>query len=319
MISAMKTPVSPALPRILRYTLLIALLGAPALAAASAGERPTLDLQSGDALVFAGDSITHQCLYTQYVEDFFYTRYPERRIRFHNAGVGGDKAADVLARFEDDIAVQRPKYVTVLLGMNDGQYEDFRPEIFATYAADMGRILERIKALGAIPVLLSPTQFDYPVFERRKDDPSYRFRTSPRSPHYNAVLAYYGAWGREQAATRGIPYVNLWGPLNDFTAQERATNPRFTLLPDAIHPGPGNPAARAPRRQRARRHPSRRPVACRSRPQARATQRRREARVVHFQGHGPAVGRSPGGQRRAAEVGLGGRRPSRLRAHQGRT
>ena len=49
----------------------------------------SLDLQNGDTLVFLGDSITHQVLYTQYVEDYYYTRYPNRRIRFHNAGVSG--------------------------------------------------------------------------------------------------------------------------------------------------------------------------------------------------------------------------------------
>ena len=57
-----------------------------------------IDLKDGDTLVFLGDSITHQCLYTQYVEDYFYTRYPKTRIHFHNAGVGGDRASDALTR-----------------------------------------------------------------------------------------------------------------------------------------------------------------------------------------------------------------------------
>ena len=47
-------------------------------------------LKDGDSFVFLGDSITHQCLYTQYVEDYYYTRYPKLRIHFHNAGIGGD-------------------------------------------------------------------------------------------------------------------------------------------------------------------------------------------------------------------------------------
>jgi hypothetical protein len=33
-----------------------------------------LRLKDGDRFIFIGDSITHQCLYTQYVENFFYTR-----------------------------------------------------------------------------------------------------------------------------------------------------------------------------------------------------------------------------------------------------
>ena len=66
-------------------------------------------LKDGDGFVFLGDSITHQCLFTQYVEDYFYTRYPKLRIHFHNAGIGGDRAADALVRFDGDVAVHKPR------------------------------------------------------------------------------------------------------------------------------------------------------------------------------------------------------------------
>lgn len=62
------------------------------------------DLQDGDTLLFLGDSIAHQCLYTQYVEDFFFTRYPDRKIHFHNSGVSGDCAINALDRFDEDVA-----------------------------------------------------------------------------------------------------------------------------------------------------------------------------------------------------------------------
>ena len=99
----------------------------------------SMDLQDGDTLVFLGDSITHQCLYTQYVEDYYYTRYPDRRIRFYNAGVSGDKAGDALARFEGDVADWKPKYVTILLGMNDGTYRHFDRETFRSLRNRHGR------------------------------------------------------------------------------------------------------------------------------------------------------------------------------------
>src|ERR1700748_1121111 len=85
----------------------IAVLGACGLARSAAGDdvasaprQPlaTLDLKDGDTIVFLGDSITHQCLYTQYVEDYFYTRYPKMRLRLHNAGVGGSRAWAALLR-----------------------------------------------------------------------------------------------------------------------------------------------------------------------------------------------------------------------------
>ena len=119
-----------------------------------------IDLQDGDSLVFLGDSITHQCLYTQYVEDYFYTRYPSRRIHFHNSGVGGDRNSDALIRFDDDVAKYKPKYVTVLLGMNDGSYRPFDQQVFDTYEKDMLTLVERIKSIGAVPVLMTPTMFD---------------------------------------------------------------------------------------------------------------------------------------------------------------
>jgi len=119
-----------------------------------------IELDDGDTLVFLGDSITHQCLYTQYVEDYFFTRFPGRRIHFHNAGVGGDRARDALIRFDEDVAKFDPKYVTILLGMNDGTYTKFEPEVFATYEQDMTTLLDRLSEIGAVAVPMTPTMFD---------------------------------------------------------------------------------------------------------------------------------------------------------------
>src|SRR5689334_11980952 len=93
-----------------------------------------LRLKDGDRFIFIGDSITHQCLYTQYAENFFYTRYPNIRLHFRNAGVSGDRALDALNRFDEDIAEFKPTVATILLGMNDGTYKDFDKPTFDTYA-----------------------------------------------------------------------------------------------------------------------------------------------------------------------------------------
>jgi len=197
----------------------------------------TIDLQDGDTMVFLGDSITHQCLYTQYIEDFFRTRYPARRIHFHNAGVSGDRAADALARFDDDVAAFKPKYVSILLGMNDGCYEDYNADTFATYARGMTEILDRIEAIGAIPIVLAPTMFDQHQLTLQMNNPDYRFGGRDFAHNYNALLAYYSGWLREQANQRAFPFVDLWTPLNDLTFKQRRSEADFTLIPDAIHPG----------------------------------------------------------------------------------
>lgn len=192
----------------------------------------TIDPKDGDTVVFLGDSITHQCLYTQYIEDYFYTRYPKARIHFHNAGVGGDRAKDALNRFADDVAAYKPKYVTILLGMNDGSYTDYQKPVFDTYQKDMNTVLDRIAELGATAVPMTPTMHDSRA--RRL----YGKPMEPRDTYYNGVLALYGAWLREQAEIRGLGFVDMYSPLNSITLEQRTKDPKWTMIKDAVHPGP---------------------------------------------------------------------------------
>jgi lysophospholipase L1-like esterase len=189
-----------------------------------------MDLKDGDTVVFLGDSITHQCLYTQYVEDYFYTRYPKMHIHFHNAGVGGDRAKDALTRFDEDVAAYKPKYVTILLGMNDGTYRDFDKATFDTYQQDMSTLLDKIAAIGATAIPITPTMFDSRAKVLRGDN------QEPRNTYYNGVLSLYGSWLREQAQNRGLGFVDMWSPLNDLTMDARKKTPDFTMIPDGVHP-----------------------------------------------------------------------------------
>ena len=146
----------------------------------------------------------HQRLYSQYVEDYFYTRFPTMRLRIHNAGVSGSVAWEALERFEPDVAAYKQKYVTVLLGMNDGNHEPLNQAIFTTYRQDMTTIFQKIKAIGASPILMTPTMFDARMRH------IWRSNADPDSTElYNAVLAYYGAWLREEAMEHGYGFVDL--------------------------------------------------------------------------------------------------------------
>jgi lysophospholipase L1-like esterase len=213
---------------------------APAPAAPSPFKKivPAMELADGDSVVFLGDSITHQCLYTQYVETYFYTRYPQMRLRFHNAGVGGDRARDALTRFDEDVAPYKPKYVTVLLGMNDGSYKGFDQAVFDTYTTDMTALLDRIAALGATAIPMTPTMHDARAARVKGGQ-------EPRDTFYNGVLALYGAWLREQAQVRGLGFVDMYAPLNNLTLLKRKTDPDWTMIKDAVHPGPVGQAVMA--------------------------------------------------------------------------
>jgi lysophospholipase L1-like esterase len=165
------------------------------------------------------------------VEDFFYTRHPDRRINFHNAGIGGARAWDALQRVQRDVLDYKPRYVTILLGMNDGSYQPFNADIFQTYQNDMTELVSRLRAGGTIPVLMSPTMFD-----ARAARSGRRARDPKTLAQYNSVLAYYGRWLQDQALETGTSYVDMFSPLNDLTVEQRETDPTFTLIRDAIHP-----------------------------------------------------------------------------------
>ena len=76
-------------------------------------------LKDGDTVVFLGDSITAARGYTKIVELYTLMRHPELRVRFWNAGKGGDTAAGAVERLETDVFSHGATVVTVAFGVND--------------------------------------------------------------------------------------------------------------------------------------------------------------------------------------------------------
>ncbi len=87
---------------------------------ATAGEaRADFALRDGDTVVFLGDSVTAARTYGKMVENYTLLRFPGRKVRFFNAGIGGDTAAAALARLDRDVFSRGATVVTVCFGMND--------------------------------------------------------------------------------------------------------------------------------------------------------------------------------------------------------
>jgi acetyl esterase/lipase/lysophospholipase L1-like esterase len=76
-------------------------------------------LRDGDTVVFLGDSITAARQYGKIVEDYTLLRFPERNVRFVNAGKGGETAKGSLERLESDVFGRGATVVTVAYGVND--------------------------------------------------------------------------------------------------------------------------------------------------------------------------------------------------------
>src|ERR1700720_2506774 len=106
------------------------LIGCLVAAASSAATAQDFFLKNGDTVVFYGDSITDQRLYTTFAETYVVTRFPELRVEFVHSGWGGDRVSGggggpIDLRLRRDVIPFRPTVMTIMLGMNDGRYRAY--------------------------------------------------------------------------------------------------------------------------------------------------------------------------------------------------
>ena len=114
-------------------------------------------LHDGDTVAFMGDSITAARGYTKIVEHYTLMRFPERKIRFFNAGWGGDTAAGALKRLQRDVFDRGATVVTVTFGVNDiGWGMKANDESKRIYLESLRSIIEECRAHGVRPIICSP-------------------------------------------------------------------------------------------------------------------------------------------------------------------
>ena len=193
-------------------------------------------LKDGDRVVFYGDSITDQRLYTTYAETYVVTRFPALRVTFVHSGVGGDRVAGGWAgpidvRLPRDVFAYKPTVMTIMLGMNDGSYRAFDPGIFNTYSTGYQHIIDSIKnALPGVRVtLIQPSPYDDVT------------RPAGFEGGYNAVLVRYGQFVKELAQKEKLDVADLNTSIVAALEKAKATDAKTAekIIADRVHPGPG--------------------------------------------------------------------------------
>jgi lysophospholipase L1-like esterase len=192
-------------------------------------------LKDGDQVVFYGDSITEQRLYTTYTETYVVTRFPQLNVRFVHCGVGGDRvtggwAGPIDLRLNRDVLPYKPTVMTVMLGMNDGSYRAFDAKIFETYSAGYQHILDRVKSTlpGIRLTLIQPSPYDDVT------------RPAGFEGGYNAVLVRYGQFVKELAQKQECGVADLNASIVAALGKAKAADPETAkkIIPDRVHPGP---------------------------------------------------------------------------------
>jgi len=193
-------------------------------------------LHDGDRVVFYGDSITDQRLYTVFIETYVVTRFPQMKVTFVHSGVGGDRvsgggAGPIDVRLARDVVAYKPSVMTIMLGMNDASYRAFDQSIFDTYASGYRHIVQSVKQTvpGIRITVIEPSPFD----------------DVTRSPNfeggYNKVLVRYGDFLKDLGRDEKLALADLNGPV--VAALEKANKldaeTAKKLIPDRVHPAPG--------------------------------------------------------------------------------
>jgi lysophospholipase L1-like esterase len=192
-------------------------------------------LKSGDRVVFYGDSITDQRLYTTFVESFVVTRFPALPVTFIHSGWGGDRVTGgaggpVDVRLPRDVFAYKPTVMTIMLGMNDGRYRAFDEDIFKTYADGMKSIVETVK--GTVPGIritaIRPSPYDDVT------------RPPMFTGGYNKVLIRYGDYVETLAKEQSIDVADLNASVVAALEKAKTLDPEgaANLIKDRVHPGP---------------------------------------------------------------------------------
>jgi lysophospholipase L1-like esterase len=191
-------------------------------------------LKDGDRVVFYGDSITDQRLYTTFAETYVVTRFPRMNVTFTHSGWGGDRVTGgggggIIERLRRDVSAYNPTVVTIMLGMNDGRYRAFDDQIFAIYSGGYKNIVQRLK----------------------KEHPQIRITAIQPSPYddvtrapgfpggYNATLLRYSQFIQELASAENLTVADLNRPVAAMLEKAKANNAQLSqrILPDRVHPG----------------------------------------------------------------------------------
>jgi len=201
-----------------------------------AQRRSDFALKDRDRVVFYGDSITEQRLYTSYVEHYVLTRYTDRRVTFINTGWGGDKVSGNdckpcagvggLARIKRDVIDHRPTVVTLLFGMNDGQYRDFDPAISKVYEDGLAAIIRELKSKTTARIyVMTPTVYD-----------GTRHTPWSKTDRYNEVLDRYSEAVKAIAQREGLDVIDLHTVTTEALMRIKKDDPDYTFAPDGVHP-----------------------------------------------------------------------------------
>ena len=213
--------------RFLSPLLMLACFALPAAAQEKTGGKPAdFFFKKGDVIVVMGDSITEQRLYSNYLELWSVTRFPDYKLVFRNVGIGGDRSTGGNSRFKRDVLAYKPTALTVDFGMNDGSYTKFSDKTFDPYMKGLQGIADQAKAANIRVAWITP-------------QPTERAEPGNQLAGYNETLEKFSEGVGAIAKKNDGLFVDQFHPYLNVMNKARATDDKIRVTGgDAVHPGP---------------------------------------------------------------------------------
>jgi lysophospholipase L1-like esterase len=205
------------------------------LASLSFAQAPDYFFKDGDVVVMIGDSITEQHLYSNYVEMWTLTRFPNWKLTFRNVGIGGDTSVGGKTRFARDVLIHKPTAMTVDFGMNDGRYKAFEESTYRPYMNGLQGMADQAIAAKIRVAWVTPQPLD-------SDDQGPTALVG-----YNQTLEKFSDGVKQIAEKNGGKFVDQFHPYLTTLDTARSKGPKYDRITagDAVHPGPPGQALMA--------------------------------------------------------------------------
>jgi|GEM_PF-3116584 len=185
-----------------------------------------LNIKANSTIVFLGDSIMAQNLYTSYLEMMFINQYPELNMHFINAGFAGRH----IAHINDDSVLMRdvmqynPDIIFICFGLNDFWYSPLTSNIENSFRNNYVGVLDKIYTVSqeCQLVLMSPTCVD-PL---------------TRVPHlrgYNNNLMTAKSVVGSLAVKYALSFIDLFTLSHNAVVTQQKMNSTLPLYKDGLH------------------------------------------------------------------------------------
>ncbi|MEM7235843.1 MAG: GDSL-type esterase/lipase family protein, partial [Planctomycetota bacterium] len=184
-----------------------------------------LIVSEGDKIVAIGDSITAAGGYLRMMDRVLAERYPDLKLpKIINKGIGGQKAEDLIRRFDRDVVQNKPAVVTICIGINDVWHRLRGPHnesVLAAYKSNVSKMVAAAQKAGIRAILLTPTVIQEDI-----------------TSEGNRRLKMYVAAMKEVSVEKGCQIVDLHGAFISALKTRAEVKSRGWLTGDGVHMNP---------------------------------------------------------------------------------